>query len=147
MIYNLKKSAIYFLITILMLMVISMTIAAYNGYYYDVPDTAWFGMGLAVCLLFVLIWFIVFIAIAIWVYKDAERRGKSGALWLIIVILLGLIGIIIWLIVRPPIGGEPRQPTHGTGRMCQAVVDLFQWMLKYVLIAVKDLSNNKEINS
>jgi len=43
------------------------------------------------------------------VYRDAEKRGKSGALWLIIVIILGLIGIIIWLIVRPPIGGEPKK--------------------------------------
>jgi hypothetical protein len=39
--------------------------------------------------------------VAIWVYKDAEKRGKSGALWLIIVLLFGILGLIIWLIVRP----------------------------------------------
>lgn len=55
------------------------------------------------CFFWIIIWFVVFFLIAIWVYSDAEKRGKSGALWLIIVILLGLIGIIIWLIVRPPI--------------------------------------------
>ncbi len=35
-------------------------------------------------------------------YRDAEKRGKSGALWLIIGLLFGIIGLIIWLIVRPP---------------------------------------------
>ena len=68
---------------------------------------AMFGVGLlAFCAIIAIIWFIVFILIAIWVYKDAEKRGKSGVLWLIIVIILGLIGIIIWLAIRPPIGGE-----------------------------------------
>jgi hypothetical protein len=111
MIYKLKKSAVYFLVTFLMLLAISVTISAYNGYF---EPLCFFGF----CGTWVLVWFIIFIAIAIWVYKDAERRGKSGALWLIVVILLGLIGIIIWLIVRPPIGGEPRQPTTSSGRMC-----------------------------
>ena len=102
MIYKLKKSAVYFLIAILILIVISVTISAYNGYY----DSVCF---LGACGIWVIVWFIIWIAIAIWVYKDAERRGKSGALWLIIVILLGVIGIIIWLIVRPPIGEHPQQ--------------------------------------
>jgi len=51
-------------------------------------------------LLCVAIWVILFIVIAIWVYRDAESRGMSGALWLIIVILAGLIGLIIYLVVR-----------------------------------------------
>ena len=80
-------------------------------------EAAFLGLGLAVCAVVAIIWFIIFIAIAIWVYKDAEKRGSSGALWLILVILLGIIGIIIWLIVRPPIGGKPGQQP-GTGRMC-----------------------------
>ncbi|HEV8594529.1 MAG TPA: PLDc N-terminal domain-containing protein [Thermoplasmata archaeon] len=60
-------------------------------------------------------WFVVWILIAIWVYKDAESRGASGALWLIIVILLQLIGLLIYLVVRPsgpqPVyAGYPGQP-------------------------------------
>ena len=75
--------------------------------YYSSDDAAaMFGLGMAACAIWVIVWFIIWLLIAIWVYKDAEKRGKSGALWLIIVILLGLIGIIIWLIIRPPIGGE-----------------------------------------
>jgi membrane protease YdiL (CAAX protease family) len=67
------------------------------------------GLG---CLAFVLVWFIIAILIAVWVYRDAEKRGKSGVLWLIVVILLGIIGIIIWLIVRPPIQQMP-PPQYG----------------------------------
>lgn len=54
-------------------------------------------------------WLVVFILIAVWVYRDAESRGMSGGLWLIIVILLGLIGLIVYLIVRSshPVGGMP----------------------------------------
>ena len=77
--------------------------AQYNEYGW-VP----FAAG-GLCFLWVIIWFVIFLLVAIWVYGDAEKRGKSGALWLIIVIILGLIGIIIWLIVRPPIGGEPKK--------------------------------------
>jgi len=69
-------------------------------------------LGGAACLAFGLVWFIIWILIAVWVYKDAEKRGKSGVLWLIVVILLGLIGIIIWLIVRPPIQQMP-PPQYG----------------------------------
>ena len=86
--------------------------AYYDDYYYDYDAAAWtFGLGVVACLIIPLIWFIVWILVAIWVYKDAEKRGKSGALWLVIVILLGLLGIIIWLVVRPPIGGEKTAAT------------------------------------
>lgn len=45
---------------------------------------------------------IVNILICIWVYKDAEKRGQSGILWLLVVLVAGIIGIIIWLVIRPP---------------------------------------------
>jgi len=58
---------------------------------------------------FLVAWLVIFILIAVWVYRDAESRRMSGALWHIIVILLGLIGLIIYLIVRGghPVGGTP----------------------------------------
>jgi hypothetical protein len=49
------------------------------------------GLAFGVCIVVLLIWFILWILIAIWVYKDAEKRGASGVMWLIVVILLGLI--------------------------------------------------------
>jgi len=47
-----------------------------------------------------IIWFVVAILIAVWVYRDAEAKGESGILWLIIVLITGIIGLIIWLIIR-----------------------------------------------
>ncbi|MGC9060208.1 MAG: DUF7577 domain-containing protein [Thermoplasmata archaeon] len=55
-----------------------------------------------------IIWLIIWILIGIWVYKDAEKRGMGGVLWLIVVVLLGLIGLIIYLVVRKPI--QPQMP-------------------------------------
>jgi hypothetical protein len=66
-------------------------------------------LGGILCLAFVAIWFIIWLLIAIWVYRDAESRGMSGVLWLLIVILLGLIGIIIYLVIRKD---KPQYP-HG----------------------------------
>ncbi len=50
-----------------------------------------------VCMVVMLI---ISILIAVWVYRDAKSRGMSGALWLIIVLLFGIIGLIIYLVVR-----------------------------------------------
>lgn len=69
---------------------------------------AFMGVAMVTCLIFALIWFIIWILVAVWVYKDAQKRGKNGILWVIIVILLGLIGLIIYLVVR----GEKTAPTR-----------------------------------
>ncbi|MDH7564344.1 MAG: hypothetical protein QHH24_05640 [Candidatus Bathyarchaeota archaeon] len=58
----------------------------------------WGGLGLF-CLI-PLIWFIIAILLCIWVYRDAESRGMNGVLWLIIVLIAGILGLIIYLIVR-----------------------------------------------
>jgi len=114
-----KKLTIYALAFILMSVAISATVSATNGFDYGfdyewdiAPEAGWlFGMTFALCIIFFVICFIIFIVIAIWVYKDAEKRGSNGTLWLIIVIITGIIGIIIWLIIRPPIGGRPQERT------------------------------------
>jgi len=46
--------------------------------------------------------YIVWIVISILVYRDAKSRGMSGALWLVIVLFLSVIGLIIYLVVREP---------------------------------------------
>jgi len=98
-------------IVTLLLIGINTVASAQNDYYDWIPYA-----NVSLCFLWVIIWFVIFLVVAIWVYRDAEKRGKSGALWLIIVIILGLIGIIIWLIVRPPIGGEPKK--ESSNRRC-----------------------------
>lgn len=57
------------------------------------------GFGLLVCLIPV-VWFIIAILLCIWVYRDAESRGMNGVLWLIVVLIAGIIGLIVYLVVR-----------------------------------------------
>ena len=79
-----------------------------------------FGVAIAVCIGVIIICLVLAILLAIWIYKDAEKRGKQGILWVILLLVLSLvlnfvgliIVIIIWLVIRPPIGGEK------TGRVC-----------------------------
>lgn len=98
-----------------MLLSVVASAANYPSFNYTSPyaPAAAFGLGLAVCAIFLIIWFIVWILVAIWVYRDAQKRGKNGALWLIIVILLGIIGLIIWLVVRGDVGSG-----KASGRKC-----------------------------
>ena len=61
----------------------------------------WLGFGaLGLICLVPIIWLVIAILLCIWVYRDAESRGMSGALWLIIVLVAGLLGFIIYLVVR-----------------------------------------------
>lgn len=66
----------------------------------------------AFCLIPV-IWFIVAILLCIWVYRDAESRGMNGVLWLIVMLIAGIIGLIIYLVVRKEKKSEapPLPPT------------------------------------
>jgi len=43
---------------------------------------------------------IIGLALAIWVYKDAKKRDMNAAVWLLIVLVTGCIGCIIYLVVR-----------------------------------------------
>ena len=50
--------------------------------------------------LFMLAIFILTLAAMFWVYRDAERRGKTGCLWLLIISATGPLGFIAYLILR-----------------------------------------------
>ncbi len=56
-------------------------------------------------LLFYVVMFIIAILIAVWVYRDAKKRYPPGSstpvVWLIVALLFGILGLIIYLIVRP----------------------------------------------
>lgn len=70
-------------------------------------------LGFFLCCVFLLIPLIIAILLCIWIYRDAEKRGKQGVLWVLLLILatifLNIVGLIIvivvWLIVRPPLKG------------------------------------------
>lgn len=101
---KINKFAIIALACILMSLAISFVATAqdeYTDYFMTEEGSALFGLGIMAMGICSIVWFIIWILIGIWVYKDAEKRGKSGVLWLILVIILGIIGLIIWLVVRP----------------------------------------------
>ena len=54
---------------------------------------------------------ILWIVLGIWVYRDAGKRGMSGILWFLIVFFLGIIGLIIYFVVRKPIV-QPMYPVQ-----------------------------------
>lgn len=71
----------------------------------------WLGLGIAgILCLIPIVWFIIAILLCIWVYRDAESRGMSGALWLIIVIITGILGLIVYLVVRKEKKSEAPPP-------------------------------------
>ena len=68
-----------------------------------------FGMELVVfLLLLLLVPLILFIAVAVWMYGDANSRGMSGGIWVLVLILASLFGsfvggiivVVIYLLVR-----------------------------------------------
>lgn len=61
----------------------------------------WYWGAWGAWCIFSLLMFVVWIFLAIWVYKDAKKRDENAILWLLIVFFLGIIGLIIWLVIRP----------------------------------------------
>ena len=110
---NISKKILILLIGLLVTASLSTIATAQTPY--DMPE--WGFLAAGACLIWVILWFIIWILVAIWVYRDAEKRGKSGVLWLIVVILLGLVGLIIWLVVR----GEKPAPSRNCPNCGRAI--------------------------
>jgi hypothetical protein len=53
-----------------------------------------------IMIVIVAIYWIVALLLCIWVYKDAKKRDMNATMWLLIVLLTGCIGCIIYLVVR-----------------------------------------------
>lgn len=83
------------------------------------------GTFLALACFLVIAALIVFVFVAIWMYRDAEGRGMSGALWVVLLLLAslffsfigGLVVLVIYLIVRTerPYGAYPGGYGYGYG--------------------------------
>jgi len=59
--------------------------------------------------IFALAGIILWIAVIIWVYRDADRRRMNGVLWALLVFIGNLIGLLIYLIVRSDNPVRPRE--------------------------------------
>ncbi|MFB0565905.1 MAG: hypothetical protein ACETWK_09545 [Candidatus Aminicenantaceae bacterium] len=65
-------------------------------------------MDKSIFIIFLIPFFLLILALLIWslvwVYGDAERRGKPG--WLVVLLVLFLdwpISLIVWLVFRPEV--------------------------------------------
>jgi RNA polymerase subunit RPABC4/transcription elongation factor Spt4 len=56
----------------------------------------WAGFAGLMGLMIIAIW----IAVVVWVYKDAEKRGLAGVLWALLVFFTHFIGLIIYVLIR-----------------------------------------------
>lgn len=55
-------------------------------------------ISLIVGLIFVVVWMLL----ALFVYEESKRRGsRHPILWALLVFLTGLLGLLVWLILRP----------------------------------------------
>jgi hypothetical protein len=51
---------------------------------------------------FIFIVVIIWLAFVYWTYRDAKLRNTSAIFWAIMVLLFNFLGLIIYLILRPP---------------------------------------------
>jgi heme/copper-type cytochrome/quinol oxidase subunit 4 len=91
-----KNFLIYYLIGLLVMCSLPTLTSAQYPY-----ETCFaLSLGMSPVYIFAIIWFVLWLLVSVWVYRDAKKRDKNGVLWIIIVIILGIIGFIIWLLVR-----------------------------------------------
>jgi hypothetical protein len=69
---------------------------------------------------FLIFGLVVAILLCVWVYRDAESRRMNGGLWLIIVLISGPVGLIVYLIVRGETRTRAFPATSGQTRFCSA---------------------------
>jgi len=77
-----------------------------------------------------LVLIVIWIAVIIWVYRDAESRGMSGILWALLVFIGNLIGLLIYLIVRSDAFQSPPGPvtsTHACPNCQKSVANSFAY--------------------
>jgi hypothetical protein len=68
----------------------------------------------------------LWVAVIVWVYKDAEKRGMSGALWALLVFFLHLLGLLIFVIIRsehPVRSGGGTPPATPACPKCGKAID------------------------
>lgn len=52
--------------------------------------------------LLILFLFILWCSLVYWTYRDAKKRGALAVYWAVVVFFFNLLGLVIYLIIRPP---------------------------------------------
>ena len=74
---------------------------------------AWGAFALIVLAVVSLMALVIMVISYVWMYRDAEKRGKSGCLVILVMLLFAVwpLNLIVWVVCRPPLlGGPPQQP-------------------------------------
>jgi hypothetical protein len=58
---------------------------------------------------FLLLVLIVHILVTVWVYQDIRKRNAGSGIWIVIALLAGLLGVLVYAIVR--IGDNDKKKT------------------------------------
>jgi NhaP-type Na+/H+ or K+/H+ antiporter len=108
-----SHSSINKVISLVLMLIMVFTIIAVSVSAQDEPDPTdedAFAAILGLIIVCMIIALVIAIVLAVWIYKDAEKRGKSGIMWVIFLIIGGVVFnfigviavIIIWLLIRGP---------------------------------------------
>jgi hypothetical protein len=49
---------------------------------------------------FLLLVLVVHILVAVWVYQDIRKRNAGSGIWIVIALLAGLLGVLVYAVVR-----------------------------------------------
>jgi hypothetical protein len=79
-----------------------------------------FGMTNMVRMLPFFLIYIVWAAVAIWVYQDARQRGQNGLLWALFVFIGNIIGLILYLLLRASSPERAAPPAVEPSAVCPA---------------------------
>ncbi|HOK58712.1 MAG TPA: SHOCT domain-containing protein [Methanothrix sp.] len=68
----------------------------------------WWGTWGVFPIIWMIGYWLVFLAIAYLVYRDAESRGMNGLMWAILVVLpwIGILFLIVYLLKRDEVSGR-----------------------------------------
>ena len=60
------------------------------------------------CAPFFILCFVVHVLLAVWVYQDIRKRNSGSGIWIVVTLLTGLLGVLVYAVVRI---GDNRQTT------------------------------------
>lgn len=89
---HLSSAVLLMLLTVILALPIAVT--AQN----DGGSSAVF-LGGAIWLICGATFFIINVAILIWVYRDAKKRGADAILWAVLTFVFGLIGLLLYFAI------------------------------------------------
>ena len=86
------------LLSFLLMILFSPSVSAEPFYRYVIQEFFYYCFAL---------WLVFTVILLVYVYGDAERRDRNGIKWVFIIIVLNIIGVFIWIFVRPPLQKQP----------------------------------------